>query len=436
MVGAARSHGGSRCSRPRLAGTSRVAGDTPFVWDGTNAFIDCLSRSDFIGCRHSGELDYWGLTSPIGDWPLLQHIPDLIAIGFGAEAHHTRELVFVYLSVAGIIGSVVLARVTLIRTGQAAWFWGFLLIVLSGPLIVYGGTTAGEALATGLLVLLVAATVLRWPPPLIAVAALAACLTKETSYPFVVALGVLGLMLAKGRIGTPIRRHLAWGAGGVAIGVGLASLFNLVRFGSVLNTNYLEPQLRTPGLERPLEYSLALLVSPNGGIVVYWPAATALVLMACLLPLAFPSGLRLDIRPALVSPHWSDGFSTWGSPRWWTSSALLWAATDSPWVLPVVLMALVAYGESLRDLALRILAPMWRLLLIFAAVLTFALPHVGHLWDPSTTAAFAESKQPPCDAPWRGGVAEFHACQHDLLCSTIAQDRSTQSKVSQLRVGR
>ena len=92
-------------------------------------------RSQTMGCRHSGELDYWGLTSPIGDWPLLQHIPDLIAIGFGAEAHHTRELVFVCLSVAGIIGSVLLARVTLLGTGQVAWFWGFLLIVLSGPLM-------------------------------------------------------------------------------------------------------------------------------------------------------------------------------------------------------------------------------------------------------------------------------------------------------------
>ena len=393
----------------------RVAGDTPFVWDGTNAFIDCLSRGDFIGCRHSGELDYWGLTSPIGDWPLLQHIPDLVAIGFGAEAHHTRELVFVCLSVAGIIGSVVLARVTLLGTGQAAWFWGFLLIVLSGPLMVYGGTTAGEALATGLLILLVAATALRWPPPLVAVAALAACLTKETSYPFVVALGALGLVLAKRRTGSPIRRHLAWGAAGIAIGVCLASLFNLVRFGSVLNTNYLEPQLRTPGLERTLEYSLALLVSPNGGIVVYWPAASALVLTACLLPLAFRSGRHLDIRPALVLIG-VMGALTLGFASWWDIFGNGYGPRLTlPWVLPVVLIALVAYGESLRDVALPILAPLWRLLLIFAAVLTFALPHVGHLWDPSTTATFAQSKQPPCDAPWRGGVAEFHACQHDLL---------------------
>lgn len=195
----------------------------------------------------------------------------------------------------------------------------------------------------------------------------------------------------------------------------MASLFNLVRFGSVLNTNYLEPQLRTPGLERPLEYSLALLVSPNGGIVIYWPTATALVLTACLLPLALPSGLHLDIRPALVLIG-VMGALTLGFASWWDIFGNGYGPRLTlPWVLPVVLIALVAYGESLRGLALRILAPSWRLLLVLAAVLAFALPHVGHLWDPSTTAEFAQSKQPPCDAPWRGGVAEFHACQHDLL---------------------
>ena len=391
-----------------------VTGDTPFVWDGTNAFIDCLSQRDFVACRHSGELDYWGLTSPIGDWPLLQHIPDLVAVGLGATAHHSRELVFVFLSIAGIVGAVAVARVTLLRTGEPAWFWGFLFVVLSGPLIVYGRTTAGEALATGLLVCVVAATAIPGSPHVVALAVLAASLTKETSYPFIGALAVLGLLAARSRTGGSIRRHLIWGTGGLFAGVVLATLFNIVRFGSVLNTNYLEPELRTPGLIRPLEYAFALIASPNGGIVPYWPAASALLLAACLLPLAFRSGAQLDMWPALVLIGVMAAL-TLGFASWWDIFGNGYGPRLTlPWVLPLILAALVAYGRALGDLTLRLLRPTWRLLLVSAAALLLALPHVGHLWKPEAVGGFA-SGSPPCDAPWRGGVTEFHACQHRLL---------------------
>ena len=73
------------------------------------------------------------------------------------------------------------ARLVLERTGQRAWFWGFVLVVLSGPALAYARTTWGEMLATGLLVCLVAATVLQAPPPVVALAAAAACLTKLAS---------------------------------------------------------------------------------------------------------------------------------------------------------------------------------------------------------------------------------------------------------------
>ena len=166
--------------------------------------------------------------SPIGDWPLLQHVPDLISIGLGATTHPDAR--------QGPNASV----------GQAAWFWGFLFIVLSGPILVYARTTYGEMLATGLLVCLVAATLLQAPPPVVALAALAACLTKETAYSFVAALGLLGLVLARRRTGRPIRRHVVWGSVGLAIGIVLASLLNIVRFGSAWSAG-----LQTPGSAAP-----------------------------------------------------------------------------------------------------------------------------------------------------------------------------------------
>jgi hypothetical protein len=386
-----------------------VAGDTPFVWDGTNAFVDCLSNGDFVACRHHDELDYWGLTSPIGDWPLLQHVPDLVAMAFGAQAHHTRELVFVALSIAGLAGSVALAYLVLTKTGQRAWFWGFIVVLLSGPLIAYGRTTAGEALAAGLLVCLIAATAVRAPPPALALAVLAASLTKETSYPFVAALGVLGLVLARKRTGRPIRRDLVWGGVGLATGIVLASLFNVVRFGSPLNTNYLQPELHTAGLVQPLDYSLALFASPNGGMLVYWPAASALLAVTCVLPF-LRSGRKVPLGPSLVLIAVIVGL-TLGFASWWDAFGGGYGARFTlPWVLPLVLLGLVAYGDSLGTLTARLLAPVWRLLLVFAVLFVFALPHVGHIWKPEATAKFFDAHG--CQAPWRAGFDEFHSCQH------------------------
>jgi hypothetical protein len=388
-----------------------VAGDTPFVWDGTDAFVDCLADGDFVACRHRDELDYWGLTSPIGDWPLLQHIPDLVVLGVGGQAHHTRELVFANLGVTGIVASIVLARGVLTRIGHGPWLWGFLVVLLSGPLIAYARTTAGEGLATGLLVAFVAATMLPAPPALTALATVAASLTKETSYPFLAVLGIAGLLLSRQRTGRPIRRELIWGAGGLGAGFVLASLFNVVRFGSPLNTNYLKPELHTAGLRQPLEYALALLVSPNGGILVFWLSASVLLAVACALPLV-RSGSHLDLVPALVLLAVVVGLIL-GFASWWDPFGSIYGPRFLlPWGPPLVLLALGAYGRQLAALAGRLLRPAWRLLVVFVAIFVLALPHVGQIWRPQAPAEFAKAHG--CDVPWRG-FDEFHACQHERM---------------------
>ena len=392
-----------------------VGGDTPFVLDGSNALLTCLSQHDFNACGYTGKLNHWGLMTPIGYWPLLQHIPDVISIELGATSHPARTRVLTLLSVAGVVGSVALAWLVLSRVRQQAWFWGFMFIVLSSPLITYARTTVGEMLATGLLVGLVAATVLQARPPLVALAAFGACITKETSYPFVVTLGILGLVLARRRTGRPIRAQVIGGIAGTAVAFVLASLLNIVRFGSVQNTNYLDSHFRTPGIGRMLEYAVALLVSPSGGIFIFWLSASVLVSAACLLPFLSRSDRRLDVRPALVLIAICIGLVL-GLASWWTPFG--WTAygprLSLPWLLPLVLMSLVAYGDALAPLTARLLEPVWRLLAIFVAVFALTLPHVGEMWRPNSTVGFfAQVKN--CQAPWNGGTAQWHSCQHELL---------------------
>jgi hypothetical protein len=352
--------------------------------------------------------------SPIGDWPLLQHLPDLIATTLGIQGHPDRARILVVVNVVAVVSAVLLARVVLDRAGQPAWFWGFLLLVLSGPLLAYTSMTWGEALASGLLVCFAAAMLLQAPAAIVMFAALGASLTKETAYPFVAAIGILGLVLARRRTGRPIRRHAVWGAAGLLLGIVLASLFNVVRFGSVLNTNYLQPELHTPGIGRKLEYAVALLVSPNGGIVFFWLSASVLLIAACLVPLVYRP--NLDPRPALVIVAVVIGLIA-GLAAWWTPFG--WSAWGPrltlPWILPLVLVALVAYGDRLGELAGRLLARPWRLALVAVVILAFALPHVGYMWRPKSMDEFFTDNSGPCVGSFAIGSAQHYACQHDRL---------------------
>jgi hypothetical protein len=393
-----------------------VGGDTPFVLDGTNAFLNCISAHHYNACDYTGKLNYWGLMSNIGWWPLLQHIPDLITIGLGGDGHFARTRVLAYLSVAGVVVTVALGWLVLRRTGEARWFWGFLFVVLSSPVLAYGNQTAGEMLAMGLLVCLVAATVLRAPPLVVGLAALGACLTKETSYPFVVALGVLGLWLAQRRTGKPILRHLVFGAAGMAIAITAASLFNIVRFGSVLNKNYLDEKLRTPGVARTLDYVLAVFFSPSGGLYISWAAASLLVSAACLIALVRAPFRSAYTRPALVVigvvVTLSIGFASWWTPFGWSGYG---PRLQLPWVPPLVLIVLVAYGEDLARITRRLLLRPWRLALVWAVALALTLPHIGLLWDFGSLGGYFAQEDPQCQAPWRSGLQTWHRCQHRLL---------------------
>jgi hypothetical protein len=389
-----------------------VAGDTPFVLDGSNAFLTCLSNHDFSACGYTGRLNYWGLMTGVGDWPLLQHVPDLISIGLGADGHAARARVLQLLSVTGVVAAVGLGWLVLQRVGQRAWFWAFMVSVLSSPLLWYARTTAAEALATGLLVAFVAATALPAHPAVVAIAAVGAAWTKETSYPFVAAIGVVGLVLAARRTGTRVRPQLMGGAIGLGVAILAASLFNVVRYGRVISPNFFEAELHTPGVSRKLEYAAGVLFSPSGGMFVFWPVASVLVLAACVVALR----KRVDVVPAfvilVVILGLTLGFASWWTPFGWSAIGPRLAL---PWGLPLLLLALAAYGAALRPLITRLLAAPWRLMLVFAVVLAATLPNIGTTWRPNATGAFFKQQQPPCDAPWRGGVEMWNHCQHEQM---------------------
>ena len=194
-------------------------------------------------------------------------------------------------------------------------------------------------------------------------------------------------------------------------GILAASLFNVVRYGKVISPNFFEAKLHTPGVALKLEYAAGVLVSPSWGMFVFWPAASVLVLVACVV--AFRK--RVDVRPAIVVLAVILGL-TLGFASWWTPFG--WSAIGPrlalPWGLPLVLLTLVAYAPTLRPLAARVLAVPWAVVAVFVVVLAFSLPNIGTMWRPNETARFFTQEQ-PCERPWVGGVGPWQHCQQRLF---------------------
>jgi hypothetical protein len=396
-----------------------VGGDTPWLVDGTDQIVRCLSAHDLVKCGYTGELSATGQTTTIGPYPLLQYIPDLIARSLGAT-HNSRYLVLALLSTAAVIGAVAVAARVFLRLRQAVWFWAFLAVVLSGPVLVYANTTWGEMLAAGLLVFLVAAAVVPVSPALFGLAAFAASLTKETSYPFVAAIGLLGLVLARRRTGRSIRPHLRTGVAGIVIAFACATAFNVLRFGAVQNTNYLRHEFTVP-VGRVPEIALGLYVAPNGGILIFWTSATLLLAALLILPLAprahSPETLfrrRLAVGTAAVVAALTLALASWYSPFGW----IAWGPRLSlPWVLPLLLLGLVAFGDALRPRARELLVSPGRFVLVCLALIAVTLPQVGYLWRPETKDEFfaLSRENPDCKGP--PGSDAYYACLRETMWS-------------------
>jgi hypothetical protein len=156
--------------------------------------------------------------------------------------------------------------------------------------------------------------------------------------------------------------------------------------------------------------------SPSGGLYISYAAASLLVSAGCLVALVRAPFRSAYTRPALVViavvAALTVGFASWWTPFGWSGYG---PRLQLPWVPPLVLIVLVAYGDDLARITRRLLIRPWRLVLVWAAALALALPHIGLLWDFYSLHGYFAQEDPPCEAPWRSGLQTWHRCQHRLL---------------------
>ena len=128
---------------------------------------------------------------PVGPFPPL---PSTLRTLFLRTAGLSQVERLTGLSVVGMAAFFAMLAVawrTTSQVGASGWWPAFLVVVLTGQFLYYGNATSGEMLVASLLVCFTASALLPIRPLLIAVAAFLAGLTKETAFPFLLAIGLL-----------------------------------------------------------------------------------------------------------------------------------------------------------------------------------------------------------------------------------------------------
>jgi hypothetical protein len=406
-----------------LAHLPGLSGDTVALVHGAHTIYYCLSHGITSYCDRQAQfvpgsaatLKAHGVVQgAVAPYPLFQYVPAFILTRLGMSDPNVYQA-FSVISLIAFFGVVTLCGWTAARTGRRWAPVVTVLILITSPLIYYSWLTFGESLAAFLIVLLAVAALRRWSPLAIALCALSATLTKETVFPIIALLGVAALW-ATPIARRPLRRgHWIGLATGVVAGVVVAAAFNWFRYHQLTNYTYGQSFEQVPGVPRRLGLSVALWISPNGGVVDFWLLAAAVAVG--LVAIVALSLIRRPISVARLLPAGAlvvclllltGTLASWFAPFGWVA----WGPRLMLPPLPaIILIALVVYADDVEAVMRPMLATGWRVGLVALVVVAFALPQINVLYANAIVGGlFAPDGTCPVSASVQADPTYYYRC--------------------------
>lgn len=250
-----------------------TTGDTAALVKGNTAVNHCLGKAIFWNCNHYAATHHLPLAT---FFPLLQSGPVTLLSAIGLSGPQIIGALQ-WVNDVAILGSLGVAILWCYRrSGTPLAVVGGLLLI-PGMLVAYSVQTFSEPLAAAFFVCLVVCALRRdRVSPYLLPLALLSTITKETSGPFVVAFGVSAIALS-GAAPRVCRGALLRLASGAVLGELLNTGFNLFKYGTILNHPYLSNPRSTGGMVG-INF-VALLISPDGGVIWFWPAVGIALLL-------------------------------------------------------------------------------------------------------------------------------------------------------------
>jgi hypothetical protein len=396
--------------------TPSLHGDTAGLVQGANGAVHCLARGQLTKCdrRADGRMSGPGPTSfvagRVGQWPLLQYLVAVPMRAAGVSADLTLRTL-VMLNALALVGLVALVWLTAARAARA---WGPVLavVMVTGPLLWYSTAAFGEALACFVAALAVATVLTRRSPWIVGAAVVIGGFTKETTPPFLFvlcAVCVLAVVPERARR----RAYFVAIVVGTVVSVVLSGLFNIFRFGSFMNSTYMQSTYRVSDTRTVARFFGALWASPNGGLLWFWPAAVGVVVLVAVAGLRRHRGVSVT-RTARVAGLVVlgllvvslAGLAGWFSPFGW----IAWGPRLAlPLIPAMVLTAAVASGVVGAAALQRVLRSAW-FWLVGVLLVVAVVPQVAVVWNARAVSKFFVAGPGCANAHVESRPHTYYAC--------------------------
>jgi hypothetical protein len=369
-------------------------GDTSHLVAGARAALDCAHLGTWRSCGLNPGTPHTG----VFHYPLLQYLPAAFALKLGAS--EAAALGFLarlsVLSFAGSLGLAWFAFRARPKLGSIA-----VLGILFSAATYQATSSFGEMLAAFIILAAVISTRSNRPFLIFSCFALA-CITKETSPPFV---ALIGLFAGRDSIKfwLPPRRVWLPISFGVLFGIASNLAFNQFRFGSFQNLLLTSPELRVPTWKLRFEFFIGQWISPAAGLFWFWPIVSIILLFSIAVGVR---SLRSNPRKPLVwlppflmpcvAVVLTFGLANWFAPFGWTAYGHRLAVP----LLPALLIAtLFNIGDSVEIVLNKIARHRLISTVSIAGIILLALPMLFTPWAWRDGLSNLQPSEPQCLEP-------------------------------------
>ncbi len=349
----------------------RFEGDTRALLSGSKAALGCLLEGRFAACPD------------VQHFPLFQYLPGIVLQSFGIG---DRALLIVFTLASSIFFFGLLAMFISAFTQSKTPALGTIgvLVLLGSPLLWYAFSTFNEVTAGFLAVLLLYLILKGSSSIYIFVAFVAASITKEIAFPFLLLLSFLVLQFG-GLSNTRVARVRTSILSGAIVAFILNSAFNWFRFGTVINLSNFQRKFMVPSIFQKLSSGFAIWFSPNGGLFFFWPCFVILFFgclwVACVRGVKRP----VNIGILVIALFLTVGFSSWYAPMGWVA----WGPRlILPWIPALLFVIFLFFGEWVSHFSLKLTATQPRAIMTAVIVGVMTLPQLLVLFVPHVLDGF------------------------------------------------